>query len=272
MPHVPDIGLNQGSVMPQLGFGVWQIADDKAAAVVGTALQAGYRLIDTATIYRNESGVGAALTRSGIERDQLFITTKLWNDDQGYDEALLAFDDSLARLKLDYVDLYLIHWPQPKRNRYLDSWRALEKLYEDGRARAIGVSNFTIPHLQRLLDECGIIPAVNQIELHPGLPQRALVEFHQKHGIVTEAYSPLARGALDNPGIQELAVRHDRTAAQIVLRWHMQRGIVAIPKSETPSRIAANIDVFGFALDAADMEAIGRLETGTRIAPDPDAF
>ena len=258
--------------MPQLGFGVWQIADNSAADIVGQALRAGYRSIDTAAIYRNEAGTGQAIAASGVEREALFVTTKLWNDDQGYDSAQRAFDASLSRLGLDYVDLYLIHWPQPTRDRYRDSWRALEKLHAEGRARAIGVSNFTVAHLQRLLDERGIVPAVNQIELHPALPQDELVAFHARHGIVTEAYSPLARGALDDAAIRGLAEKHARTPAQIVLRWHMQRGVVAIPKSATPARIAENIDIFGFALDEADMAAIARPATGLRIAPDPDTF
>ena len=272
MPHVPSLSLNQGGTIPQLGFGVWQIADDQAGEVVGTALRAGYRLIDTAAIYRNEVGVGGAIAASGIEREELFITTKLWNDDQGHDAALRGFDASLAKLKLDFVDLYLIHWPQPRRDRYVESWRALQQLHEQGRARAIGVSNFKVPHLQRLLDECGIVPAVNQIELHPALPQHETMAFHQAHGIVTEAYSPLGRGALDHPVLQELAGKHARTAAQVVLRWHLQRGVVAIPKSATAARIAANIDVFGFSLDADDMAAMATLETGVRLLPDPDEF
>ena len=272
MPHVPTISLNQGGAIPQLGFGVWQVEDSKAAEVVGTALREGYRLVDTASIYRNEAGTGEAIARSGIDRGELFVTTKLWNDDQGYDSALRAFDASLSRLKLDHVDLYLIHWPQPQRDRYRDSWRALEKLHGEGRARAIGVSNFTVAHLKRLLDERGIVPAVNQIELHPALPQGELLAFHAEHGIVTEAYSPLARGALDSGVIGRLAARHGRTPAQIVLRWHMQRGVVAIPKSATASRIAANIRVFDFSLDEDNMGAMARLETGVRIAPDPESF
>ena len=272
MPHVPSLSLNQGGAIPQLGFGVWQVADHQADEVVGTALRAGYRLIDTAAIYRNEAGVGSAIAACGIEREDLFITTKLWNDDQGYDAALRGFDASLAKLKLDFVDLYLIHWPQPRRDRYVESWRALRQLHEQGRARAIGVSNFKVPHLERLLAESGIVPAVNQIELHPALPQHETIAFHQAHGIVTEAYSPLGRGALDSPVLRDLAAKHARTAAQVVLRWHMQRGVVAIPKSATAARIATNIDVFGFSLDADDMAAMATLETGVRLLPDPDDF
>lgn len=272
MAHVPTLSLNQGGAIPQLGYGVFKVDPAEADNAVGLALDAGYRSIDTATIYRNETGVGAAIARCGIERDALFVTTKLWNDDQGYDSALRACDESLKRLGLDYVDLYLIHWPKPAQDRYVDSWRALERLKEDGKVRAIGVSNFEIPHLERLLAETAIVPAVNQIELHPALPQDALHEFHQAHGIVTEAWSPLARGELDAPVILAIAGKHGRTPAQVVLRWHMQRGIVAIPKSVTPSRIAENIAVFDFALDAGDMEQLRTLDAGRRIGPDPNTF
>ncbi len=272
MAHVPTLSLNQGGAIPQIGYGVFKIDPAEAERAVGLAIAAGYRSIDTARIYRNEEGVGAAIARAGVERDSLFVTTKLWNDDQGYDAALHAFDASLARLGLETVDLYLIHWPKPSQDKYVDSWRALERLQQEGRARAIGVSNFTIVHLQRLLDETAIVPAVNQIELHPALPQDALHAFHQAHNIVTEAWSPLAQGALDAPVIRALAEKHDRTPAQVVLRWHMQRGVVAIPKSVTPSRIAENIAVFDFALDDEDMERMRTLDTGTRIGPDPERF
>ena len=272
MAHVPTLSLNQGGAIPQIGYGVFKVDPAEAERAVGLAIGAGYRSIDTARIYKNEEGVGAAIARAGVDRDSLFVTTKLWNDDQGYDEALRAFDASLGRLGLDTVDLYLIHWPKPSQDKYVDSWRALEKLHQEGRAKAIGVSNFTLAHLERLLEETGIVPAVNQIELHPALPQDELHAFHQAHGIVTEAWSPLAQGALDAPAIKALAEKHDRTAAQVVLRWHMQRGIVAIPKSVTPSRIAENIAVFDFALDDEDMERMRGLDTGTRIGPDPERF
>ena len=272
MAHVPTLSLNQGGAIPQIGYGVFKIDPAEAERAVGLAIAAGYRSIDTARIYRNEEGVGAAIARAGVERDSLFVTTKLWNDDQGYDAALRAFDASLARLGLDTVDLYLIHWPKPSQDKYVDSWRALERLQQEGRARAIGVSNFTAAHLQRLLDETAIVPAVNQVELHPALPQDTLHAFHQAHGIVTEAWSPLAQGALHAPAIRSLADKHARTPAQVVLRWHMQRGVVAIPKSVTPSRIAENIAVFDFALDDEDMERMRTLDTGTRIGPDPEQF
>ena len=272
MAHVPTISLNQGNAIPQLGYGVFKVDPKEAEKAVGLALDAGYRSIDTAMIYRNEEGVGAGIKASGIERDELFITTKLWNDDQGYDSTLRAFDASLKRLGLEYVDLYLIHWPKPSQDKYLDTWRAFEKLKQDGRVRAIGVSNFKIAHLERLLGDTAIVPAVNQIELHPTLPQNELHEFHEAHSIVTEAWSPLAQGELDAPAIVALAEKHSRTPAQVVLRWHMQRGIVAIPKSVTPSRIAENIDVFDFALDDDDMQLMRGLDTGRRIGPDPDTF
>ncbi|HEY8373857.1 MAG TPA: aldo/keto reductase [Pseudonocardiaceae bacterium] len=274
MSAVPNIRLNNGVQMPQLGFGVWQVPDDQATEAVSTALEAGYRSIDTAAIYGNEEGVGRAIASSGLPREELFVTTKLWNSDQGYDSTLRAFDASLARLGLDYVDLYLIHWPVPSRDRYVDTWRAFEKLLSDGRVRAIGVSNFHIPHLQRLLDETGTVPVINQIELHPGLQQDELRAFHAEHGIATEAWSPLAQGGevLRNPVITEIAARHGRTPAQVVLRWHLQLGNVVIPKSVTPSRIRENIDVFGFELSQDDMTAIAGLNTGQRIGPNPETF
>lgn len=268
---VPAVTLNNGIAMPQLGFGVYQVPDDGAASAVTSALEAGYRSIDTATLYENERGTGRALAESGIPRDELFVTTKLWNTDQGHDQALRAFDASLERLGLDQVDLYLIHWPAPTRNKYVETWRALEEIYADGRARAIGVSNFQPEHLQRLFDETGVVPAVNQIELHPRLQQDALRGFDAENGVATEAWSPLGRGngVLDDPVVTELARKHDRTPAQVVLRWHIQLGNVVIPKSVTPSRIRENLDVFGFALEEADLRAIQGLETGTRVGPDP---
>ncbi|MGA5702573.1 aldo/keto reductase [Peterkaempfera bronchialis] len=273
MNVTPTITLNNGVRIPQLGFGVFQVPDGETAAAVSTALDAGYRSIDTAAVYGNEQGVGDALAASGLPRSEVFVTTKLWNSAQGYDSTLAAFDTSLAKLRLDHIDLYLIHWPTPARDRYLDTWRAFEKLLADGRVRAIGVSNFQPAQLRRLLDHSGIVPAVNQIELHPRLQQAELRAFHAEHGIATEAWSPLAQGALlDDPVITSIARRHGVTPAQAVLRWHVQLGNIVIPKSVTPERIRANIDVFGFELDADDLAAIGALETGTRIGPDPDAF
>jgi 2,5-diketo-D-gluconate reductase A len=272
--NVPLLSLNNGVTMPQLGFGVWQVPDDEVADVVGTALRAGYRSVDTASFYGNEAGTGRALAASGIPREELFLTTKLWNSDHGHDNALRAFDESLARLGLDYVDLYLIHWPLPDRDRYLDTWRALEKIYADGRARAIGVSNFQPAHLRRLISGTTVVPAVNQIELHPEFQQAVLRSEHTEHGIATEAWSPLGRGGglLTDPVIGSVAVKHGVTAAQVVLRWHLQLGNVVIPKSATASRIAENIDVFGFSLDGDDMVALTGLDKGRRLGPDPDAF
>ncbi|MFI2304427.1 aldo/keto reductase [Actinacidiphila glaucinigra] len=274
MSNVPDITLNNGVTMPQLGFGVWQVPDDEAATAVATALEAGYRSIDTAALYRNEQGTGRAIAASGIPREELFVTTKLWNTDQGHDNALRAFDASLGKLGLDYVDLYLIHWPAPARGLYLETWRALEKIHADGRARAIGVSNFPVAQLRHLLDEGGVAPALNQVELHPHLPQTELRAFHAGHGIATEAWSPLGqgRGLLDEPALAAVAAKHGRTPAQVVLRWHLQIGNVVIPKSVTPSRIRENIDVFGFELDGEDLAAIGALDNGGRLGPDPSSF
>ncbi|WP_055587220.1 aldo/keto reductase [Streptacidiphilus griseoplanus] len=274
MNEIPSLTLNNGVRIPQVGFGVFQVPDGQTAAVVTAALDAGYRSIDTAAVYGNEKGVGDALAASGLPRAELFVTTKLWNDAQGYDSTLAAFDASLDRLRLDHVDLYLIHWPTPARDRYLDTWRALEKLLADGRVRAIGVSNFQPAHLTRLMDHSGVVPAVNQIELHPRLQQAELRAFHARHGIVTEAWSPLAQGGalLKDPVIAGIAERHGVTPAQVVLRWHLQLGNVVIPKSVTPERIRANLDLFGFELDGQDLAAVTALDSGDRIGPDPDAF
>ncbi|MFG3259614.1 aldo/keto reductase [Streptomyces sp. NPDC048172] len=274
MTRVPDVTLNNGTLMPQLGFGVFLVPDDEAERVVTEALETGYRSIDTAALYENERGTGRALAASGIPREELFVTTKLWNTEQGYDSALRAFDASLARLGLDHVDLYLIHWPLPARDKYVETWKALEEIHADGRARAIGVSNFQPAHLQRLFDESGVVPAVNQIELHPRLQQEALRAFDGENGVVTEAWSPLGRGngVLDDPTVLKIAEKHGRTPAQTVLRWHLQLGNVVIPKSVTPARIRENLDVFGFALDEDDMRGLRSLETGTRVGPDPDTL
>lgn len=274
MSKVPPIILNNGVEMPQLGFGVWQVPDDEATQAVGTALEAGYRSIDTAAIYGNEEGTGRALAASGIAREELFVTTKLWNGEQGYDSTLRAFDASLDKLGLDHVDLYLIHWPMPAKDTYVDTFKAFEKIYADGRARAIGVSNFLPEHLERLLDATSVIPAVNQIELHPQLQQRASRAFHEEQGIATEAWSPLGqgKGLLEVPAIVAIAQKHGRTPAQVVLRWHIQTGNVVIPKSVTPSRIKENLDVFGFELDTEDMAAISALNEDRRLGSDPAEF
>lgn len=268
---VPTVTLNNGVEIPQLGFGVFQVPDDATAAAVTAALETGYRSIDTAAVYGNEAGVGRALAASGLPRDELFVTTKLWNADQGYDATLRAFDASLAKLGLDHVDLYLIHWPAPARDLYGESWRALERLAGEGRIRAAGVSNFQSGHLLRLMGDSTLIPAVNQIELHPGLQQAELRTFHAEHGIATEAWSPLAQGAvLDDPSIGDLAARYGRSPAQVVLRWHLQLGNIVIPKSVTPARIRENFDVFDFALTDEEMRALAALDRGLRTGPHPD--
>ncbi|MEV8347667.1 aldo/keto reductase [Streptomyces niveus] len=277
MSKVPSLTLNNGVEMPQLGFGVWQVPDDEAARAVGTALEAGYRSIDTAAIYGNEEGTGKAIGASGIARDELFVTTKLWNSKQEpwtRDRVLRAFDKSLSRLALDHVDLYLIHWPRAMRTDYLTIWRAFEEIAESGRARAVGVSNFQPAHLRRLLDETSLVPAVNQVELHPQFQQSEVRAINAEHGIVTEAWSPLGsgKGLLEVPTVLAIARKHERTAAQIVLRWHLQLGNVVIPKSVTPSRIVENFDVFGFELDPEDLAALAALDSGTRLGDDPDAY
>ncbi|GGU23537.1 aldo/keto reductase [Streptomyces lavendofoliae] len=274
MSKVPSITLNNGVSMPQLGFGVWQVPDDEAAKAVGTALEAGYRSIDTAAIYENEKGTGQAIAASGIARDELFVTTKLWNSEQGHDATLRAFDESLGRLGLDYVDLYLIHWPVPSKDLYTETYKAFEKIHADGRAKAIGVSNFLPGHLERLLAETSVVPVLNQIELHPQLQQAESRAFHARHDIRTEAWSPLGqgRGLLEVPTIVAIARKHDRTPAQVVLRWHLQLGNIVIPKSVTPSRIQENIDVFDFELDADDLAALAALDEGKRLGPDPAVF
>lgn len=271
---VPPIILNNGVEMPQLGFGVWQVPDDEAESTVTTALEAGYRSIDTAAIYGNEEGTGKAITASGIPREDLFITTKLWNSAQGYDSTLRAFDESLDKLGLEYVDLYLIHWPLPARGKFVDTYKAFEKLYTDGRAKSIGVSNFLPEHLETLIEAASVIPAVNQIELHPHLQQRAAREYHAEQGIATEAWSPLGqgKGLLEVPAIIAIAQKHGRTPAQIVLRWHLQQGNVVIPKSVTPARIKENIEVFDFSLDTEDIAAISALNEDRRLGPDPATF
>ncbi|MEV6162907.1 aldo/keto reductase [Streptomyces sp. NPDC052052] len=274
MNKVPTITLNNGIEMPQLGFGVWQVPDAEATKAVATAIEAGYRSIDTAAIYENEEGTGRAIADSGVAREELFVTTKLWNSDQGYDSTLRAFDASLDKLGLDHVDLYLIHWPVPAKDAYVDTYKALEKIYSDGRARAIGVSNFLPEHLERLLGETSVVPVINQIELHPQLQQAASRAFHAQHGIATEAWSPLGqgRGLLDVPAIVAIAQKHGRTPAQVVLRWHIQTGNVVIPKSVTPSRIVENLDVFGFELDTDDLAAFAALDEGRRLGPNPGEF
>ncbi|HEV7470126.1 MAG TPA: aldo/keto reductase [Pseudonocardia sp.] len=272
---VPSIMLNNGVEIPQLGFGVFQIDRGDTAAAVRAALDAGYRHIDTAQMYGNEREVGQAIAESGIPRDEIFVTTKLNNDRHGHDDAIKALDESLDKLGSDHVDLYLIHWPRPKENRFVETWKAFEELQSDGRTRAIGVSNFQIPHLERLAAETATVPAVNQVELHPRFPQAELRAYHREHGIATEAWSPIGgQGSdlLSEPALQSLASKYGKTPAQIVLRWHIQLGDIVIPKSVTPSRIKENIDVFDFELEPGDMDAVDALNTGERKGPDPDDF
>lgn len=266
------ITLNNGLVMPQLGYGVFKVPEQEVYEAVREALQAGYRSIDTAMIYENEAGVGRALRDSGIPREDIFLTTKVWNKDQGYDQTLAAFQTSLDKLGVDYVDLYLIHWPMPDEDLYMDTWRALEHLYAEGKTKAIGVSNFHIPHLKRILEEGTIVPAVNQIELHPFLSQEAIRSFCREHGIFVEAWSPLMKGrdALTEPVIVDIAARYDKTPAQVILRWHLQHEIIAIPKSVTPSRIRENLNVFDFVLSAEEMNHIDQLNRNERTGSNPD--
>lgn len=271
--RLPSVTLNNGVDIPQVGFGVFLVPEAETKAAVASALDAGYRHIDTAKIYENESAVGAAIAESGIARDELFVTTKLWNSDQGYDAALDGFDASLKRLGLDYLDLYLIHWPMPAQDTYVDTWKAFERLYTDGRVRSVGVSNFQPPHLERLLDETELVPAINQVELHPWLQQKELRAFHAEHGIVTEAWSPISRGEkLSDPTIGSIADKHAVSPVQVILRWHVDVGNVIIPKSVNPGRMAANLDLFDIQLDEDDHAAIGTLDDGTRVGPDPDTF
>ncbi|MGP4032055.1 aldo/keto reductase [Pseudarthrobacter sp. 1C304] len=290
MKPSPRLSLNNGVLIDQLGFGLYKVPPEDAAGLVATALEAGYRHFDTAAMYGNETGVGrgvgtlsGASSRDGVRggsgesfpplsREDLFVTTKLWNDSQGYDATLRAFDISMANLGLEYVDLYLIHWPCPQRGLYAESYRAMETLYREGRARAIGVSNFQPAHLDRLLQTAEVVPAVNQIELHPWLQQEELRALHRTLGITTEAWSPLGRGqVLQDPVVLDLAAAHGVTAAQIILRWHVQLGHVAIPKASSHDRIRENLDVFGFSLDDAAMAALAGLERGVRTGSHPDS-
>jgi 2,5-diketo-D-gluconate reductase A len=273
MVFAPLVEMNDGRSIPVIGFGVWQVPDDVVVDATVKALEVGYRHIDTAYLYHNERGVGEALRRSELDRNDVFVTTKVWNTDHGYDQTLRAFDKSTGLLGIDEVDLYLIHWPTPARDVYLDSWRALIRLREEGRARSIGVSNFHDAHLRKIVDETGVIPAINQIELHPWLPQTELRDIDTRLGIKTEAWSPLGSGRLiDDPVIAEVSAKHGKSPAQVMVRWSIQLGIIVLPKSVTPERIEQNIDVFDFQLDDADMAAIATLESGRRTGPNPDEF
>jgi 2,5-diketo-D-gluconate reductase A len=274
MPTVPALMLNDGRAIPQLGFGVFQVPPERTAQTVTAALSVGYRLFDTAQAYQNEEGVGEALRHSGLPRDEFFITTKLINSEQGIDRTLQAFEASLRKLGLDEVDLFLIHWPVPARDLYVQTWRVLEMIRAEGRARSIGVSNFNQEHLSRLLRETDVVPTLNQVELHPRFSQQGLREYHVQHGILTEAWAPIGQGQglLHDRTIIRLAARKGRSPAQVVLRWHMQLGNIAIPRSVTPARMSENIDIFDFVLDEDEMRQLNHLATSDRIGPDPQTF
>jgi diketogulonate reductase-like aldo/keto reductase len=270
---IPSLPLSSSEQIPQLGFGVFQIPPRETEEVVATALSVGYRHLDTAAAYRNEAAVGEAVHGSGLDRDEIFITTKCWNDDQGYEQAKRACRASLERLELSHLDLYLIHWPVPAHDLYVETWKAFIELQSEGLVRSIGVSNFQPAHLERLIAETGVTPSINQVELHPYFQQVGLRREHERLGILTEDYSPLGQGLeLEDAVIVEIAQEHDRTPAQTIIRWHLQLGNVVIPKSVTPARIAENFEVFDFELSEPQMEAIAALDAGTRIGPDPDTF
>jgi len=270
---VPAVSLNDGTSIPQIGFGLWQVPPSEAEAACAEALTVGYRHLDSAAVYANEAEAGAALAKSGLARDDVYVTTKLWNPDHGYDEAKRAFDTSMAKLGFDQLDLYLIHWQCAQHAKFIDTWRALIDLQKSGRVKSIGVSNFKEPALRQLIDATGVIPVLNQIELHPWLPQLDMRAVHAEYGIATESWSPLACGQLiDDPTLTVIAAKHGKSTAQVMIRWHLQQGLIVLPKSVTPSRIAENIDVFGFELDADDMATIARMESGHRTGPDPDDF
>lgn len=269
----PTLRLNDGNRMPQLGAGIWQVPADDTARVISDALAIGYRLIDGAAAYRNEEGLGQAIRETDIPRDQIFVTTKLWNDAQGYDAALAGFDASMGRLGLDYVDLYLIHWPVPSRDLYVETWRALIRLREEGRIRSIGVANFHQAHLDRMIAETGVTPAVNQIELHPSLSQAALRAHDETLGIVTQSWTPLGRGAVfEAPAVLRIAERLAATPAQVILRWHLQHGLSVIPKSNRAERLRENFAALDLMLTDQDMAALDTLDTDHRTGPDPDTF
>lgn len=271
MSTQPHVSFNDGRSIPQLGLGVWRTPDDQASDVVSLALRTGYRHIDTASVYQNEEGVGQGMVASGIAREDIFLTTKVWNDDQGFDETLRAMDASLKRLGTDYVDLYLIHWPSAYRGKYVETWKALIRLREEGKARSIGVSNFEGTYVDELIAETGVTPAINQIQLHPRFQQQQMRAHMARLGVVTESWSPLGQGqVLADPVIADIAARHGKSPAQVIIRWHLDLGLVVIPKSVTPSRIAENFNVFDFTLSDADKAAIAGLDAADgRIGSDP---
>jgi 2,5-diketo-D-gluconate reductase A len=270
---VPNVRLNNGVDIPQLGFGVFQIRPRDTVEAVSTALQIGYRHFDTAEMYGNEKEVGQAIARSGIDRSEVFVTSKLNNNKHTFDDALRAFDQTLVALDMDRIDLFLIHWPLPTVNDFVERWKALERVYAEGRARSIGVSNFEDHHLERLFEETEIVPAVNQVEVHPYFAQNELLAFDAEHGIATEAWAPLVQGAvLDDESVLDVAQAHGKTVAQVVLRWHVQRSTIVFPKSVTPKRIQENFEIFDFELSDADMKRISALDRDGRTGPEPDTF
>ena len=269
----PKVKLNNGQLIPQVGLGVYKLAGESAEPLLLEAFEAGYRRIDTAAFYGNEPEVGAAVRHSGLPRDELFVTTKIWKDDHGYERALEAIDESLARLNIEYIDMLLIHWPSPALNKFVDTWAAFQKAQDSGKIRGIGVSNFQPGHLEKLLAAGGTVPALNQVELHPGLQQMQVRDFNAQHGIATEAWSPLARGRYnEDPVVANICAKHQRSATQVVVRWHIQLGNLVIPKTATVSRLRGNISVFDFELDETDMAAIATLDSNLRTGPDPDEF
>lgn len=269
----PKLELNSGQRIPQVGLGVYKVSGESAEPLILQAFEAGYRRIDTAAFYGNEPEVGAAVRNSGLAREEIFVTTKVWKDDHGYDRALEAIDESLKRLDIDYIDMLLIHWPSPKLGKFVETWAAFQQAQESGKIRGIGVSNFQPNHLTQLLEAGGTVPAINQVELHPGLQQEELRAFNSSHGILTEAWSPLARGKFnESEVIEKLSAKHQRSATQIIVRWHIQLGNLVIPKTATASRLAGNISVFDFKLDDEDLAAIKSLEAGLRTGPDPKEF
>lgn len=271
--YSPYIQLADGNRIPQLGLGLWKATNEDAANAVAHALSCGYRHIDTAAAYDNEESVGQGIHASGVKRDDIFVTSKVWNSEQGFDTAIRAVDASLKRLKLDHLDLMLVHWPCPQKGLFIETWHALIQAQQQGKIKSIGVSNFTEAHLNQLIEATRVVPVINQIELHPYLQQNALRAAHDRLGIRTESWSPLGQGsALTDPVITSIAQKHQRTPAQVIIRWHVQQHLVVIPKSITPERISANAAVFDFALDSQDLAAIASLDNGTRIGPDPLTF
>lgn len=269
----PLITLNSGQSIPQLGLGVYKLGTDVAAALLQEAFEVGYRRIDTAAFYGNEQAVGSAIRSSALSREEIFVTTKIWNEDHGFERATEAINESLSRLDIGYLDMLFIHWPKPKLELFVETWRALEKAVADGKVRGIGVSNFQPEHLKQIMAADGTAPAINQIELNPGFQQGELRKFNSEHGIATEAWSPIARGAFNqNPVIQALAKKHDKSPTQIIIRWHLDVGNLVIPKTATRTRLLENISVFDFKLDSEDLAAISTLDTGIRTGLDPDEF